>query len=124
MQNGALFIATPNRNSLGPDPHTGIWAGSLLPQSVTASLVRRQGGIPPQRHLLSARTLRRLLKGADFGRIEIFTPQITPGQQAQLSNAMRVLARLYNSAAALPGSRHLLQIIGPLLYAVAVPRSV
>ncbi|MCP4424556.1 MAG: class I SAM-dependent methyltransferase, partial [Chloroflexi bacterium] len=41
---GRLFVATPNKFSLGPDPHTGLLAGGYLPKSWTAAYVRKQGG--------------------------------------------------------------------------------
>jgi SAM-dependent methyltransferase len=63
---GSLFVATPNRRSLGPDPHTGLPAGGWLPEALTAAYVRRKGGIPPARHLLTARSLRSLLRSAGF----------------------------------------------------------
>ncbi|MCI0432714.1 MAG: class I SAM-dependent methyltransferase, partial [Gemmatimonadetes bacterium] len=56
---GWMFLSTPNRFSLGPDPHTGLPAGGWLPDALTAAYVRRRGGRPPERRLLSAGDLRR-----------------------------------------------------------------
>lgn len=116
---GALFVATPNRFSIGPDPHTGVWAGSLLPASWTAAIVRRQGGIPPKRHLLSAGELRRLLHSAGFRDVKLFLPTIPAAQRTHFSSLMRMVIGAYDLARRLPVSRHLLHWIGPLFQAVA-----
>jgi SAM-dependent methyltransferase len=120
--NGRLFVATPNRFSLGPDPQTGIWAGSLLPESWTAAMVRRQGGVPPKRHLLSAGGLERRLIGAGFQEIRVYPPAIAAEQRAHFSPALRACIALYDLARQLPGLRALLRLIGPLLHAVATRR--
>jgi len=120
--NGRFFVATPNRFSLGPDPQTGIWAGSLLPESWTAALVRRQGGVPPKRHLLSAGGLERRLLRAGFQEIRVYPPAIASEQRAHFSSAMRAIIALYDLARKMPGVRALLRLIGPLLHAVAKRR--
>lgn len=116
---GRFFLATPNRFSLGPDPQTGIWAGSLLPLSWTQAIVRRQGGLPPQRKLLSAAQLKRLLRDSGFTDIRVFLPDISPGQRAHFSPAMKLLMRLYNGARRVPVSAQLLFAIAPLFHAIA-----
>jgi len=116
---GALFVATPNRLSVGPDPHTGVWCGSWLPAKWTAAIVRRQGGIPPLRRLLSATQLARLLAEEGFNEIVIFLPKIPAGQRARFSPFLRRLVSLYETGARLQISRQILHRIGPLLQAVA-----
>ena len=61
---GYFFATTPNRFTLGPDPQTGIIAGTYLPKQLTAYLVERQGGIPPKRNLLSGRKLKAMIVDA------------------------------------------------------------
>lgn len=115
----ALFIATPNRFSIGPDPQTGVPAGSLLPDSWTAAIVTRQGGIPPKRRLLSASKLHKLLADAGFRDIRLFLPTIPAAQRAHFSALMRSAIAAYDLARRAPVSRHLLRLIGPLFQAVA-----
>ncbi len=116
---GRLFIATPNRFSLGPDPQTGVWAGGWLPESWTAALVRRQGGIPPVRHLLDTSALRRLLRGANFEDVRIYLPTVPEAQRQHFSSFVRALLAAYDTARRLPISGSLLFWIGPILHAVA-----
>jgi SAM-dependent methyltransferase len=117
---GALFVTTPNRFSLGPDPHLGVWAGGLLPPSWLAAYARRQGAVPPQRQLLSAFTLGRLLEGAGFARPRVLVPDIPAEQRGRLAWPLRALVGVYQAARRIPISRSVLRWIGPLLHAVAL----
>jgi ubiquinone/menaquinone biosynthesis C-methylase UbiE len=116
---GRLFVATPNRFSLGPDPQTGFWAGGYLPDSWTAALVRKAGGIPPVRKLLSAFSLRRLLREAGFARARLSLPGIPDRQRAQFSPPLKLLIGVYDFLRRLPVSRQFLYLFGPLLHATA-----
>jgi ubiquinone/menaquinone biosynthesis C-methylase UbiE/uncharacterized protein YbaR (Trm112 family) len=120
---GTLFIATPNRFSIGPDPQTGIWCGSWLPEKWTAAIVLRQGGIPPIRRLLSAGSLQSLLRDAGFTDTTIFLPRIPAAQRERFSTAIQKMVQLYEVAARLPVSRQVLEAIGPLLQAIAHKRA-
>jgi SAM-dependent methyltransferase len=117
---GRLFVATPNRFSLGPDPQTGVWGGGMLAKGWTAAIVRRQGGIPPVRRLLSIFSLRRLLRGAGFSQLQIFLPRVPPKLRAQFSPLMNFLMSVYDLVLRFPPTRYMLYLIGPLLHAVAV----
>lgn len=120
MHAGAhLFLSTPNRFSIGPDPHTGIWAGSLLPNSWTQAIVRRQGGVPPQRQLLSGVGLKKMLRDAGFADIRLFLPSIPAEQRAHFPPAARALIAMYDVASRVPVSKQLLFAIGPQLQGVA-----
>lgn len=117
--NGTIFISTPNRRSIGPDPQTGLPCGSFLPASWTAAWVRRSGGIPPKRKLLIAKELRNLLSRAGFGEISFSLPAISAEQRSHFHGLLGMAAKGYEIARALPGTRHLLSAIGPLLLATA-----
>jgi len=116
---GWLFLATPNRFSLGPDPQTGVWAGGWLPERWTAAIVRRAGGIPPQRSLLSVWRLRRLLREARFEQIQTALPGIPARQRALFSPLTRLLIGVYDLLRRLPITKHALYLVGPLLLATA-----
>jgi SAM-dependent methyltransferase len=115
---GRLFLATPNRFSIGPDPQTGIWGGSLLPLSWTQAIVRRQGGLPPQRQLLSAGKLRRLLGQAGYCDPLIYLPGV-PADRTHFPFAVRAGMAAYEAARLLPVAGHLLRLVGPIFHSVA-----
>lgn len=116
---GALFVSTPNRRSIGPDPQTGILCGSFLPKSWTAALVRRAGGIPPKRKLLVAGELRALMEQVGFADAHLDLPGISADQRAHFSGILGAAMRGYELARAMPVSKQLLFAIGPLLLATA-----
>jgi len=116
---GWLMGATPNRFSLGPDPHVGLPAGGYLPNGVIATYVRRKGGIPPRRQLQSLGSLRRLLDEAGFEGISVWAPEV-PAQQVQgFGTAVRTGVRVYNRILGLGPARFVFNRIGPLLHLVA-----
>ena len=120
MRGGAyIFVATPNQFSLGPDPHTGLWAGSFMPGPFTRAYVRRRGGIPPVRRLLTMRALRSLLKESDFAGVRIALPDVAPAQRASFGVTTRAILAMYSRIKRSAPGRMLLERIGPLLLAVA-----
>jgi SAM-dependent methyltransferase len=116
---GWFFAATPNRFSLGPDPHVGLWAGGWLPQSFVASWVRRRGGIPPHRRLLSRRGVRRLLESTGFTDIRVRVPVIPAAQRDGFTGSLRTIIDAYNAAARNAAGSAVLSAIGPLLHVSA-----
>jgi ubiquinone/menaquinone biosynthesis C-methylase UbiE/uncharacterized protein YbaR (Trm112 family) len=118
-ERGRIFLTTPNRHSLGPDPHTGLPAGAMLPRGITATYVRRKGGIPPMRHLLTARSLRMELEQVGFEDIVIDTPEIPSVQRASFGRLTRVGIDIYHAVKRLPGAGAALRAIGPILHAGA-----
>jgi ubiquinone/menaquinone biosynthesis C-methylase UbiE/uncharacterized protein YbaR (Trm112 family) len=118
-----LLISTPNRHSLGPDPQTGIWAGGLLPSPVTASIVRRQGGIPPKRNLLSTGSLRGLVRAAGFTDPSLSVPGVPDAQKALFPPHVRALVTAYGATRRSRVGNWALRRIGPLLMAIAEKRA-
>lgn len=118
-QGGRVFIATPNRYSIGPDPHVGVWGGGLLPERVLGWYVQRRGGIPPRRQFVSAGGLRRLLRAAGFANVRVFLPDVGEDQRARFGALTRAAIDGYHVVKRLPVGGPLLRAIGPLLDAVA-----
>jgi len=116
---GHFFATTPNRFTVGPDPQTGIIAGTYLPKQLTGFLVERQGGIPPKRNLLSGRKLKALIVDSGFREPSVTLPEISPAQQDQFSGLLRSTIIMYNRFRTNKLGRWLLLAIGPLLSVVA-----
>jgi ubiquinone/menaquinone biosynthesis C-methylase UbiE/uncharacterized protein YbaR (Trm112 family) len=115
---GRIFVATPNRYSLGPDPHTGIPAGTWLPKAWTDAIVKRQGGKPPVRQLLSKARLARKLREAGFAEVKIYLPEFPEEHSALFSAGMRTAVALYHLFLRLPVARQVLTLFGPMFHAV------
>ncbi len=117
---GIVHVYTPNRGSLGPDPHTGILAGSRLPASVIARISRRRHALPPVRRLLNAGELQRLMARHGLMPLGLTPGPAPPGQGAGGAGLLRRLGiGIYSRLASLPGLRWILLRCGPLLSASA-----
>jgi ubiquinone/menaquinone biosynthesis C-methylase UbiE len=116
---GRIFLATPNRFSLGPDPHTGLPAGTWLPKKWTDAIVIRQGALPPVRQLLSKGELARELRAAGFRDVKIYLPEFPIEQSALFSAGMRTIVALYHLCLRLPVARQAMTAVGPMFHATA-----
>lgn len=116
---GALLLTTQNRFSIGPDPHTGLWGGSILPESLVLAYVRRRGGIPPRRRFLSAGSLKRSLAAAGFGQIQVAASEITVEQSGVIPAPLRTCISVYQAAHSVPAVEWMMRLVGPSLLATA-----
>lgn len=113
---GLLFLATPNRYSLGLEPHVRLWGVGYLPRPVAERYVRavRKSAYSHVR-LLSARALERLL--GDHGlEPEIVTPAVPEATRALYSGPELRLVDAYNRARTLPPVRAALRAVGPFFH--------
>lgn len=116
---GRLCLTTPNRWSVGPDPHVGLPLGGWMPDRVVAAWASRRGMVPPRRHLLGARSLRAMLAGLPFSHTKLGAPPIADSQLRGASPAIRAAVSAYRAAAGSAAGRALLLTIGPSLLVVA-----
>ena len=116
---GALLLTTQNRFSPGPDPHTGLWGGSMLPPAWVLAYVRWRGGIPPRRRFLSAGSLRRSLSAAGFNQIRVLPADVTAGQSGIVPAPLRIGISAYRAARTLPLAGAVARLIAPSLLATA-----
>jgi 2-polyprenyl-3-methyl-5-hydroxy-6-metoxy-1,4-benzoquinol methylase/uncharacterized protein YbaR (Trm112 family) len=113
---GVLFLATPNRFSLGLEPHVRLWGVGFLPRRLALryTLAVRKAPYDHVR-LLSSRALRRLLSRQGLT-ATVVPPEIPPATEAMYSGLERRLVRLYNRARRNPVVRRALLAIGPFFH--------
>jgi len=116
---GVLWAATPNRWSLGPDPHTGLIAGSWLPERVVTWYMRARHAKPPVRRLLSAGRFDQLMRDAGFNAPTLFLADFPPEQRRHFPAPIRAGVAVYQFLKRMPAGRGLLRAVGPRLLAVA-----
>lgn len=120
---GMLFLATPNRLSLGLEPHVRVWGVGFLPRRLAPRYVRAVSGRRYDHvRLLSALGLRRLLGAAGF-ETTIVPPEIPPSIERLYRGLELRLVRVYNLARRLRLARHSLLAVGPFFHVFATRRS-
>lgn len=116
---GMLFLATPNRFSLGLEPHVRLWGVGWLPRRLAPRYVRALRDAPYDHvRLLSARELRRLLRAHDLT-AELVAPEIPAATQQIYDGVELRLVRLYNRARRLRLVRAALNLVGPFFHVFA-----
>lgn len=123
MPGAPLFLSTPNRYSLTPEPHVGLWGVGFLPRPWANSYVRRRRGVSYDRvRLLSGYDLRRTLGRAFPGPARLLLPGLSARQLEHFSPFKRRLARAYVTLRRLPLLRNFFYLFGPFFHVVAVKR--
>lgn len=105
---GRWLGATPNRYSLTPEPHVGLWGLGWIPRSWAVERVRRKFGadystIRP----FSLGRLERLLDERFDGECRVAAARLEPEELAASPPLKRALGRAYNRVAGLPPARRL-----------------
>lgn len=117
---GALWLSTPNRLSLTPEPHVRVWGVGFLPRSLGRRLVRRLRDVRyDDIRTLSLFELRRTLaRGCGPARVD--APVISAAVRAGYGPAARRLIDAYHVCRRLPVVRGGLLLVTPLFHAVVV----
>lgn len=116
---GRLFLASPNRFSLAPEPHVQVWGVGFLPRRWMAPYVRLVRGID----FRAIRTLghgewTRLLRRSPFGRGAIRAPGLPASDLSPFGPIKRRVARLYNASIATRPGQAAARRFGPLFHVV------
>jgi SAM-dependent methyltransferase len=95
---GRFALSTPNRFSLSPEPHVGVWGVGFLPVGLQAAWVRAASGKSYEfTQLLSVFEAKKLFAGASASAVEIDFPPIPEAEIGLYSKFRARLARLYNA---------------------------
>lgn len=94
---GRFALVTPNRYSLSPEPHVGVWGVGYLPRRLQGRWVRFRADVSyDYNRLLSVWELRRLFR-ANGGLVpQIDFPPIADAEIVLFAPRKAFLARLYN----------------------------
>lgn len=116
---GMLFLATPNRFSLGLEPHVRLWGVGWLPRPLALSYVRAVRKAPYDHvRLMSSRELRRVLAGHGLD-AQIVAPEIPSATQEIYRGLELRLVRLYNRLRRVGAVRRALLLVGPFFHVFA-----
>jgi ubiquinone/menaquinone biosynthesis C-methylase UbiE len=120
---GLLFLATPNRYSLGLEPHVRLWGVGYLPRGAAERYVRAARGVSYDHvRLLSARSLRTILDAAGF-ETTIVSPEVPEASQRLYGGAELRLVRAYNRARRVGPAHAALLAVGPFFHVFARKRA-
>lgn len=117
---GRIFLASPNRFSLAPEPHVGVWGVGFLPRRWMAPYVRfmRRADFRAIRTLSYAEWSRILLRSR-FREGAIRCPGLPAADLAGMQPTARALGRAYNALTRSRPGRWLMRGVGPLFHVVA-----
>jgi SAM-dependent methyltransferase len=120
----ALAFATPNRYSLGAEPHVGVWGVGWLPRSAQPRYVKWRTGEPYTfARLLSAREALGLVRAHTRFDASVEAPPIPAEEIARFGSRRALLARTYNALSQAPGLRRVFVAIGPFFHVTGRKRS-
>ncbi len=115
---GALWLSTPNRYSLTPEPHVGLWGVGYLPRRFARAYVRRFRGISYDGiRPLSWRALAHVLAATGGSDVAVVAPRIVKPFRSNYGRLGRVLVDAYNLVRALPVGERILRPVAPLFHA-------
>jgi ubiquinone/menaquinone biosynthesis C-methylase UbiE len=116
---GLLFLATPNRFSLGLEPHVRLPFVGWLPRGLARRYVETVRKAPYDHvRLLSAADLGVLLRRHGF-RAHVVPPEIPPTSVELYRGVERALVQTYNRLRRHGAARRLLQAVGPFFHVFA-----
>ncbi|HWE36979.1 MAG TPA: methyltransferase domain-containing protein [Isosphaeraceae bacterium] len=117
---GRLFLASPNRFSLAPEPHVQVWGVGFLPRRWMGPYVRWRRKLDFRAiHTLDWNGWRRLIRRSPFRSATIRPPVLPDGDLAQFGSIKRSIAQLYNKIISTKLGTQVALAFGPLFHVVA-----
>jgi ubiquinone/menaquinone biosynthesis C-methylase UbiE/uncharacterized protein YbaR (Trm112 family) len=116
---GSLALTTPNRRSIGPDPHLGLVAGGWRSESALRAYAERTGQVMPHRRLFSPAEIEEVLRRAAFADVKIALPRFADAQRAGLSLPINLGITGYHLARRIPLLKSLVLQVAPTIAVVA-----
>ena len=120
---GVCVLATPNRFSLTPEPHVGVWGVGWLPRPWQEPYVRWRSGKPYDCRLLSPLELRRMMRAVTSLDVRLAVPPVPAEDLARFARPKALVARCYNTLLEYrPFTRSIL-FICPFFHVIAFART-
>lgn len=116
---GMLALTTPNRHSIGPDPHLGLLAGGWRSEAAQRAFAERTGQVMPRRRLFTPGELDLLLRRSSFREVAVALPRFAAAQGAGLPLAVRGALAGYHLTRRIPLVRSIVLQVAPTLAVVA-----
>jgi SAM-dependent methyltransferase len=116
---GRVFLASPNRYSLAPEPHVQVWGVGFLPRRWMSAYVRLARGLDFRAvRTMGYREWGRLLRSSPFGGGRVTVPPLPPDDLAGFGRLKRRAALGYNATVATAPGRLAARAFGPLFHVV------
>jgi len=118
---GAIFLATPNRWSLTPEPHVNVWGVGFLPKAWRERYVALVQNVPYRNiSLLNWFEIRRLLGQTRFSRWQIVLPALPSEHITRLPAWARAAVPVYHALKDYPLTKWLVYLFGPLYHVICI----
>lgn len=114
-----VAFTTPNRHSLGPDPHLGLLAGGWRSPETLRRFAERTGQVMPRRRLFSPAELARALQQAGFSSVRTALPRFADAQRSGLPLAVNLAIGGYHVARRIPVLNSIVLQVAPTIAVVA-----
>src|SRR5262249_5172309 len=117
--NGIVVCTTPNRFSLSPEPHVGLWGVGLLPRNRMRGYVRWRNGMSYEHvYPLSLWDARKLMVTSFRGDVTVQVPVLSNHDVRRFRPVKRFCARLYNKMMVSSSCRYFVLPIAPFFQLV------
>ncbi len=114
---GRLFMATPNRFSLSPEPHVGVWGVGFLPRHLMAPYVWFMKRVDFRAiRTMGYRGWLQLMRESPFGDANISVPRLPKADLAVMPPLKRLLGHFYNGFVSIAPGRIFMRQFGPLFH--------
>lgn len=116
---GGLALTTPNRHSLGPDPHLGLMAGGWRSPGALRAHAQRTGQVMPRRRLFAPGELVAALRDGGFSTPRVALPRFADAQRAGQPLPVNLAIAGYHLTRRVPGLRWFVLQVAPTIAVVA-----
>lgn len=124
MEEGCFFFTTPNRFTIGKEPHVFVWGVGYVPRQFAEKYVSLFTSKSYKfTRLLSVFEIRKMLNATGILDYQIILPDITKTELQDFSAVKRAFVQVYQFIKKLIIIRQILYLIGPFFQVVCIKKS-